>query len=75
MINLYPKHSNKQLVHRKFGDTHILVVIWLSLVREHYEYQECCCGEILVHIAHVMRNKNSNSVNAMRKPFIYHSFY
>ena len=42
--------------------------------RAFYENQECCCGETLVHIAHVMRNKNSNSENAMCKPFIYQSF-
>ena len=43
--------------------------------RAFYENQEYCFGETFVHIAHVMRNKNSNSVNAMHKPFTYNSFY
>ena len=43
--------------------------------RAFYENQECCCGETLVHIAHVIRNKNSNTVNVMCKPFTYDSFY
>ena len=42
--------------------------------RAFYEYQECCCGETLDYIAHGMRSKNSNSVVAMCKTFIYHAF-
>ena len=32
-MNMYPKSSNKQIVHGKVGDAHILVVTLLSLLR------------------------------------------
>ena len=32
-MSIYPKPSNKQIVHGKVGDAHILVVTLLSLLR------------------------------------------
>ena len=42
---------------------------------EFYDNQECYGGETLIYIVHAMKKKNSNSVNAMCKPFIWHSFF
>ena len=40
---MYPQPSNKQIVHDKVGDAHILVVaIFTFDERTVYETQECC---------------------------------
>ena len=75
MINLYPKHSNKQRVQNKIGDTHILVLILLRLVRGHFmTFKDVFEENInLYSTYYIMRNKNSKNVNAKYKPFTCHS--
>ena len=53
-MNMYPKSSNKQIVHGKLGDNHILVVIPISLFRVQFmRFKSVVIGETLIHILHV----------------------
>ena len=53
-MNIYPKPSNKQIVHGKLGDNHILVVIPISLFRVQFmRFKSVVIGETLIHILHV----------------------
>ena len=53
-MNMYPKPPNKQIVHGKLSDNHILVVIPISLFRVQFmRFKSVVIGENLIHILHV----------------------
>ena len=54
VINIYPKPSNKQIIHGKVGDTHILNSEIDHLFRVQFmRVKSIVIGKTLIHILHV----------------------
>ena len=75
-MNMYPKSSNKQIVHGKLGDNHILVVILISLFRVQFmRFKSVVIGETLIHILQVYEEQKVKQCECSVETFHLLLFY